>query len=116
MAGGSWYWAMVSGAFGQGSAGDWISYGEGYSCEVCRPRGLGGLSGSIIQAAWGYNRFNFLVYAEKVVLIDYDTVRKCDDAASLREEPDALLKCLQDDSTKGGRILMRIHDKEAVAA
>lgn len=32
------------------------------------------------------NRFNFLVCAEKVVLIDYDTARKCDDTAGLYEK------------------------------
>ena len=46
------------------------------------------------------NQFNFLVYAEKAVLIDYDAARKCDDPASLREEFNGLPKCLQDETLK----------------
>lgn len=62
------------------------------------------------------NRFNFLVCADEVVLIDYDTAQKCDDAASLQEEFDGLLGSLQDESAKGGFVVMRIHDKEIAAA
>lgn len=53
------------------------------------------------------NRFNCLVCAEKVVFIDYSTVRRCDDAAALREEFDGLLECLQDNSTKERSIVMQ---------
>ncbi|KAJ5462998.1 hypothetical protein N7475_007942 [Penicillium sp. IBT 31633x] len=48
------------------------------------------------------NRFNFLVRGEEAILIDFDTIRKCDDTSLLAEELQKLQEALEAKSTRGG--------------